>query len=197
MSPWSHPRRHLGSLHQLAQLRVIKHQRRRDERTVRGVARPLRKSRATDDGMSHERVHAVRADDQVRSQDFARREREGRALRIDGRYARPELHADVGRRDGTVEEGVVEVCAVEVIVARAVPLDHRLGIPARIPHHAPVAVPPQHGRLGLHADGVEGVFEAPADEELGHVGRDLDARAGAHLAEGGGGGGIEDSDVVP
>ncbi len=133
----------------------------------------------------------IGTDDQVRSQNLDRREREGRALWVDRSYARPELHADVERHDSTVE-----VCAMEAVVACAVQLNHRFGVPAQVSYEFAVAVPPKHGGMGLHAESVQGECEAPAEEELGHVGRDLDACASARLAEGGGGGSVEDGDVA-
>ncbi len=99
----------------------------------------------------------IGTDDQVRSQNLDRREREGRALWVDRSYARPELHADVERHDSTVE-----VCAMEAVVACAVQLNHRFGVPAQVSYEFAVAVPPKHGGMGLHAESVQGECEGPS-----------------------------------
>lgn len=86
---------------------------------------------------------------------------------------------------------------MQVVIPSAISLHHRLRVPTRVAHHSAVAIPPQHGRLRLHAHGVERPTKTPAHEELRHVRRDLDARAGAHLAQRGRRGGVEEGDGVP
>ena len=188
MSLRAHPARHLGCLHERLELGVGKEVRGGDSGAVGSVSCRVRRVLPTEDGLLDTTLDAIRANDEIAVDDFAGGQGDRGCLRVavyDGRVE-AELHLVLGE----VVQELVEVGAMDVVVGRAEGV-HAL-CPARVRDHLAIAVSAEDEGLRLDGDLPELLAEAPADEEAGDVGRDLDACA--DLTDRGGG--LEEGDPV-
>ena len=199
MTPGRHPRRHLGGLDERAELGVLQHGIGRNDSAIRRVARGHRRVIAPRDGLLQQALDAISAHNNVRTQHLSRRKRDARPttttrrrrIRLDVAHRRAEAYAHAGRGARETEEHGVVVCAVDVVVLRAVLVRHARA-PAGVAHARTGVVPAKDDRGGLDGDGGQSGPEAPAVQEACGVGGDLDA--GADVAEDGGG--LEEGDAV-
>ena len=196
MTPWGHPRRHLGGLDELAQLGVLQHRISAYDRPVRRV--PCGDGRVIEprDGLLQCALDPISADDDVCIKNLARCERDARPtlkgrvrLYVADRGIEPDAHARGGARKAK-EHGMV-IPAMDVVVWRTVIFNHAVA-PPRVPDAGARIVSTEDDRRWFHADRFEDLAKPPVVQESRRVGRDLDACA--YVAENGGR--LEEGDLV-
>ena len=185
MTAGRHPRGHLGRLDKRAEFGILEHEIGTYDCAIRGVARrrgPVVEAR---DGLLERALDTVRADDEIRIEHLATRERDARPAG-DGRvglhpaYGCAEADAHAGGRAGEAVQHRVVVRAVDVVVWRAVVASHARA-PGRVPDADTRVVPPEHDRGRLDGARCERGAESPSEQKPRRVGRDLDSRA--HVPE--------------
>ena len=135
------------------------------------------------DGLLQRTLHTIRADNKIRVEHLTGRERDARPackdrVRPHVAYGGAEADARTGERTGGVVEHRVVVCAIDLVVLRAVvtQLTPHVRDPAGVPNVLARVVLSEDDRGGLDGGYTQGGPEAAAEKKPRRVGRDIDSR---------------------